>query len=158
MKNEKGSISNLHYPRIFKGNIEWISKPKANSKKSQSLFDTAEYQLSVIIPAYNEEKRLKTMLDDAVQVLNAKVLSDQVFKCEVILVDDGSKDKTVSEYKRIISDFGHLQGIDFKLIKMMVNSGKGRAVSEVKMCTILRFSRILGHVSEFGREYSFCGC
>lgn len=131
LQKEKGPIYTNSYPRIFKGNIECLSKSNTNSRKSQSLHDAAEYKLSLVIPAYNEEKRLKTMLDDTLIVLKSKTDSDNEFNCEVILVDDGSKDETVKEYKNIVNSFGQIKKIDFKLIKMGTNSGKGRAVSEV---------------------------
>lgn len=72
------------------------------------------------------------MLNDVLMVLKSKISSDQGYNCEVILVDDGSKDKTIEEYKKLVSSFGQIQRIDFKLIKMEKNSGKGSAVSEVK--------------------------
>ena len=72
------------------------------------------------------------MLDDVLVVLKSKIGSDQGYNCEVILVDDGSKDKTIEEYKKLVSSYDQIQSIDFKLIRMENNSGKGRAVSEVK--------------------------
>jgi len=55
--------------------------------------------ISVIIPAYNEEKNLhKNVLDDVWDYLK-----DQKYSWEVLIVDDGSTDKTVS----IASDFAH---------------------------------------------------
>lgn len=71
------------------------------------------------------------MLRDASRVLKAKVRFENNYRGEIILVDDGSKDATVDEYKRIVSSISPIPGIDFKLIKLGTNSGKGRAVSEV---------------------------
>ncbi|MFA6281668.1 MAG: dolichyl-phosphate beta-glucosyltransferase [Candidatus Omnitrophota bacterium] len=45
--------------------------------------------ISIIIPAYNEEERLKTSLDKLCQYLTGKD-----YEYEVIVVDDGSSDKT----------------------------------------------------------------
>ena len=74
------------------------------------------------------------MLDDVLIVLKSKISSDESYNCEVILVDDGSKDKTIEEYKKLVSSYDQIQSIDFKLIRMENNSGKGRAVSEVINC------------------------
>jgi len=46
----------------------------------------------VIIPAYNEQDRLPVMLEECVDYLKKK--HDNKF--EIILVDDGSKDKTTN--------------------------------------------------------------
>ena len=46
-------------------------------------------KLSVIIPAYNEEKRLPETLKKVREYLNR-----QKYTYEVVVVDDGSKDKT----------------------------------------------------------------
>ena len=51
--------------------------------------------LSVIIPAYNEEKNLKKGALDLVY----DFLSGQNFSWEVLIIDDGSLDKTVREAK-----------------------------------------------------------
>lgn len=133
MNQEKGSPSHLRYPRNLKRIVECFSQSSTNSKRHQSLLDAPEYKLSLIIPAYNEEKRLKNMLDDVLAVLKSKTGTDQGYNCEVILVDDGSKDKTVDEYKKLVANFGQFQLIDFKLIKLEKNSGKGFAVSEVNI-------------------------
>lgn len=132
LNQEKKPTPHLRYPRNSKRILECISKSNISSKRHQSLSDTPEYKLSLIVPAYNEEKRLKNMLDDVLAVLKSKTSSDQEYNCEVILVDDGSKDKTVEEYKKIVLSFDRIQRIDFKLMRIDNNSGKGRAVSEVK--------------------------
>lgn len=133
MNQEKGSPSHLHNPRNSKRIVECVSQSSTNSKRHQSLLDAPEYKLSLIIPAYNEEKRLKSMLYNALAVLKSKTGADQGYSCEVILVDDGSKDKTVDEYHNLVATFGKFQQIDFKLIKLEKNSGKGFAVSEVNI-------------------------
>ena len=70
--------------------------------------------ISVIIPAYNEEKRLKKTLDNWL-MSGIKVL-------EIIVVDDGSTDKTfgiAEDYKKYLP---------IKTIKISKNQGKGNAV------------------------------
>lgn len=68
-------------------------------------------RLSVIIPAYNEEKRLPATLSDVNDYLRRKN-----FKSEVIVIDDGSTDKTSKVIKSA------------KLIRYKQNRGKGFAV------------------------------
>jgi dolichyl-phosphate beta-glucosyltransferase len=77
-----------------------------------------QIHLSVIIPAYNEEKRLpKTLreIDD--------YLKKQNFESEIIVVSDGSKDKTCEIVESLKSEIKNL-----KLICEKVNRGKGYAV------------------------------
>ena len=76
--------------------------------------------LSVIIPAYNEEKKLpKTLreIDD--------YLRKQNYDSEIIVVSDGSKDKTVEVAKNLMSEIKNLRVIEFKK-----NQGKGFGVKE----------------------------
>jgi len=76
--------------------------------------------LSVIIPAYNEEKRIsKTLL--AVD----EYLRKQSFDYEILAVSDGSKDKTgeiVADFQKTIKNL--------KLIDNKVNHGKGWVVRQ----------------------------
>jgi dolichyl-phosphate beta-glucosyltransferase len=55
-----------------------------------NILDAPSLLLSVVIPAYNEEDRLPVMLKECVDYLASKFPKDY----EIILVDDGSKDKT----------------------------------------------------------------
>ncbi|MBI2063696.1 MAG: glycosyltransferase family 2 protein [Candidatus Yanofskybacteria bacterium] len=74
--------------------------------------------LSIIIPAYNEEKRIeKTLLS-----VHA-YLSRQNYDYEVLVVSDGSKDKTVDLVSSLSSQVKNLKIIDNKQ-----NHGKGWAV------------------------------
>jgi len=74
-----------------------------------------DIHLSVIIPAYNEEKRLGTTLAEIV-----RYLSGQDFTFEILVVDDGSTD-TTAEVVMSVSP-----GI--RLLKNPENKGKGYSV------------------------------
>jgi len=52
--------------------------------------------LSVIIPAYNEERRLPKTLEEI-----DKYLSRQSYDYEILVVNDGSKDRTVEIAKNL---------------------------------------------------------
>lgn len=73
-------------------------------------------QLSVIIPAYNEGKRIGSSLQKAVDYLDNHELS-----YEILVVDDGSRDDTVQQ----TLNFKHS---DIRAIKQPRNMGKGAAV------------------------------
>lgn len=83
------STTNPHPTIVF-----WPSEDKYKTNDGKSLkFDDIDDQptvdLSVIVPAYNEEDRLPAMLDECLEYLEGRKTS-----YEVIVVDDGSKDKT----------------------------------------------------------------
>lgn len=72
--------------------------------------------LSVVIPAYNEEKIIETSLKKIV-----KYLKDKDYTWEIIVSDDGSKDNTA----KIVKDFKR-QGV--RLVRAEENQGKGAAL------------------------------
>lgn len=74
--------------------------------------------LSVIIPAYNEEKRLPSTLKD----IN-EYLIKQTYSYEILVVDDGSKDKTKEIAESLILEIKNLRVIGYEK-----NQGKGFAV------------------------------
>ena len=76
--------------------------------------------LSVIIPAYKEERRIsKTLLDID------QYLSKQDYSYEIIVVNDGSKDKTAEVVNKFANIIKHLKLIDNK-----ENHGKGWVVRQ----------------------------
>lgn len=72
-----------------------------------------QYTLSVIIPAYNEEKAIRSVLDQLHTILNTV---DYAY--EVIVVDDGSSDGTAAQIDRRRN----------KLIQHPTNKGYGAAL------------------------------
>ena len=76
--------------------------------------------LSVIIPAYNEENRVKGTLE---AIYN--YLSRQNYSWEVIVVSDGSKDRTVEVVSEFISNKPEIS-----LIANTKNHGKGYVVRQ----------------------------
>lgn len=74
--------------------------------------------LSIIIPAFNEEKRLGRTLDKVQSFLKGRSYS-----AEVIVVDDGSRDATVT----LVRD-RQRQWPELKLIENGANRGKGFSV------------------------------
>ena len=67
----------------------------------------SDVYLSVIIPAYNEEERIKDTIMDIV-----RYLSKQDYTYELVVVNDGSKDNTVNVLKKLESAIYNLKFID----------------------------------------------
>lgn len=78
----------------------------------------AEIHLSVIIPAYNEEKRLPKTLEEI-----DKYLKRQNYSYEIIVVSDGSTDRTCEVVENLKSKIANL-----RLICEKINRGKGYGV------------------------------
>lgn len=94
--------------------------PNLISNQIENDLPKATCYLSVIVPAYNEEKRLPSMLKETTEYLEK-----QNYKYEIIVVDDGSNDATCS----VVRDFAKELGDDkLKLLKLTRNHGKGGAV------------------------------
>jgi dolichyl-phosphate beta-glucosyltransferase len=77
-------------------------------------------ELSVVIPVYNEESRVGKTLEDSLAYLKKRKI-----RAEILVVDDGSKDKTfevVGGIKRKV------RGFTLKILQHEVNRGKGAAV------------------------------
>ncbi|KAG6118443.1 hypothetical protein E4U14_006798 [Claviceps sp. LM454 group G7] len=117
--------------------------------------EPAEVRLSVVFPAYNEEKRIIPTLEEAVDYLdehvgrhtNAKastlphggrrhhrvssssgsVSSRQTSGYEILIVNDGSRDKTVE----VALDFARKRGLHdiLKVVSLVKNRGKGGSVT-----------------------------
>jgi dolichyl-phosphate beta-glucosyltransferase len=76
--------------------------------------------ISLIIPAFNEEQRIGKSLEQIFQFCNAQTLP-----FEVIVVDDGSSDGTVSFIRRRFGDHSQL-----KIVQQPGRRGKGAAVQQ----------------------------
>ena len=93
------------------------------------------YSLTIIIPAYNEENRIGPTLDEVLGFLRLAP-----YRAEVIVVDDGSRDRTpevVGEREAAYREAGH----ELRLLTNTPNRGKGysvrRGVSEARGDVIL---------------------
>ena len=98
------------------------TKKICNQKNNESI--NANYgvgvNLSVIIPAYNEERRIEKTLREI-----EKYLSKQNYTFEIIVVNDGSKDNTAKVVGELFSGIKNLRLIDNK-----ENRGKGFVVRQ----------------------------
>ena len=74
--------------------------------------------LSVVVPAFNEEARLQAMLRSAVDYLRTREV-----EFEVLVVDDGSTDKTSELVGELGAEFPEI-----RVISLDSNRGKGHAV------------------------------
>lgn len=87
-------------------------------------------KLSIVIPVYNEEGFIQKTVEAVVESLANN------FHKEIILVDDGSKDKSVEQIKTAIELFEKKnKNISFKTIFKKKNAGKGAALKDGFLAT-----------------------
>ena len=77
--------------------------------------------LSVIVPCYNEEENVRDFYDELCR--NADFFHEKQIEFEIIYVDDGSRDQTVSEVKKLHEEDGRV-----RLISFSRNFGKEAAI------------------------------
>jgi len=75
--------------------------------------------LSIVIPAYNEESKIKRDVEQAALFLNQNSLEG-----EVIVVDDGSEDRTAAAASQVHTG----PSVKLKIIRLQKNKGKGFSV------------------------------
>ncbi len=80
--------------------------------------DTSDPRLSIVMPAFNEDRRLGPALDQIKRYFESSPMT-----VELIIVDDGSTDDTIGVARRF--DSGDMT---VRLIRNRVNRGKGYSV------------------------------
>jgi glycosyltransferase involved in cell wall biosynthesis len=86
-------------------------------------------KLSIVIPIYNEEgfiqKTVKAVIESPIKG----------FYKEIILIDDGSKDKSLKEIVQTQAFFKKKPGVAFKIILKKRNEGKGSVLKDGILAT-----------------------
>ena len=76
--------------------------------------------ISVVIPLFNEEESLKELCEWIVRIMNEKR-----FSYEIILIDDGSRDRSWEILERLGQENDNIKSIRFRR-----NYGKSAALNE----------------------------
>jgi dolichyl-phosphate beta-glucosyltransferase len=99
----------------FLANKYWTFRDRIYPLISKEKYD---FDVTIIVPAYNEERRIKLTLEAINEHFKCKPLTR-----ELLVVDDGSRDNTVEIVASLKKDIDHLQVVTYK-----PNRGKGYAV------------------------------
>ena len=77
--------------------------------------------LSIIVPCYNEEENIRFFYDELMK--NQNFFAEKNMHTEVIYIDDGSKDRTIEEVKKLKEE-----GKGVRLVSFSRNFGKEAAI------------------------------
>ena len=113
-------------PSTDPARIQYFIEPQTTETPMPfpTIFDEPEVYTTFVVPAYNEEKRIPQMLNETLAYLDSRRDSDPSFTYEIIVVDDGSKDRT----DEVVLDYASTHP-EIRLLKQPVNMGKGAAVA-----------------------------
>ncbi|PIR04904.1 MAG: hypothetical protein COV57_01880 [Candidatus Liptonbacteria bacterium CG11_big_fil_rev_8_21_14_0_20_35_14] len=119
----KKNIVKKVIPKKTSSRLKKIIKSEINKEelvvKDYKSWGSGPY-LSVIIPAFNEAKRIPLTLIDV-----DRILKDMDFDYEIVVVDDGSSDNTVLVVKKFADVIPYL-----RVIENLENHGKGYVVRQ----------------------------
>lgn len=136
---------------------EYFEDPAGKKSKFPSIDDKPTLELSVIIPAYEEEKRLPVMLDECTEFLEQKCKDNSKFTYEIIVVSDGSKDRTVQTAMKYCD---RLTTEKLRVLDLIENRGKGGAVRlvgiELFPLACMNNSSIVGNAKQSWTFPSIC--
>nr|CAG4649606.1 EOG090X0BIY [Scapholeberis mucronata]SVE93822.1 EOG090X0BIY [Scapholeberis mucronata] len=109
----------------FKEEYSFLNPQTGERELFPSIEDNPTILLSVIVPAYNEEKRLPAMLDDCLEYLEKLIQINSDNTYELIIVDDGSSDGTTEVGLKYSKKYGSEK---IRVLTLTQNRGKGGAV------------------------------
>ena len=107
----------LSSPTTNETNLLKKSSSKGDVEKESQPLSTDSKKFSIIIPAYNEEKRIKSVLEDIVDYLTQNSLD-----WEIILAIDGN-DGTEDLVKHFLPSYNNI-----RIVKASGRSGKGGSI------------------------------
>lgn len=118
-----------------------FTDPRQKERKKfpfPSISDAPSLYLTLVVPAYKEQDRLPKMMNETLSYLEKRKKENSSFTYEVIIVNDGSPDKTSEEAMKFVSEYGCEK---IRLLEFVRNRGKGGAVR--MGCLSARGERVL---------------
>lgn len=125
--------------------ISWFFLAALPEKRNRNYYP----ELSVVIPAYNEEENIKHTIDSALAARYMK-------KFEIIVVDDASKDGTSSVVKKLMKENKNIKLIKgkhkgkAKAVNLAMLQAKGSVIIVLDADTLIERNSLERIVSPFG--------
>ncbi|EDV24528.1 Dolichyl-phosphate beta-glucosyltransferase, partial [Trichoplax sp. H2] len=107
-------------------NENYFYDPNTDTRhRFPTISDPASVDVTIVVPSYNEEKRLPVMLDETIEYFRKRKQKNRSFSYEIIVVDDGSKDRTT----QVALEYVKGSGTDsIRVLTLDYNRGKGGAI------------------------------
>ena len=84
-------------------------------------------ELSIIVPCYNESEVVENFF--SAMVGNNGILNNLGLNCELVFINDGSKDNTLELLKAQKEIYSNKSNLDIKIVNLSRNFGKEAAMS-----------------------------
>src|SRR3989344_8183585 len=97
-------------------------------------------KISIIIPAYNEEKRIGRTLEEYLKFFSIKKKQEKIRNFEILVVINNTKDRTEEIVKEKQKKCMELRYLNFK------QGGKGFAITEGFKDALKRDNKLIGFV------------
>lgn len=101
-----------------------MNRTQTSSTSARSRAGLPVQSISVVIPAYNDETTIARLVQDT-DCLLKEISSDY----EIVVINDGSKDSTLSVVQGLSKKFSNL-----RIINHEQNQGYGRTIKELYLC------------------------
>ena len=82
-------------------------------------------ELSIVIPCFNEESRIKKSFEQIVLYIK-----NNNYDTELVFINDGSRDQTLSILNSLVKNISNNKLIKAKIITYKMNKGKGFAIKQ----------------------------
>lgn len=146
-------IYTLSYVGIYATCFYVISIIKYYRKKEEKVVANYEGSVSIIIPAYNEEETIARTIESAISLDYPKS------KIEIIVIDDGSKDRTYesakkfeSSKKRKIRVFTKSNGGKGSALNLGISKAKGEIIITMDADTFVHSDALKKMIVYFANE------
>lgn len=131
----KSIYEKCNFDKTISKEIQLIKKQPATFKNDRIVNNLAKPILSILIPSYNVESYLESCVTSILDIKNKNEL-------EVIIVNDGSNDKTLQKAKELYKKYNVLKDFPIKIVDKK-NGGHGSTINAALKVATGKYFRII---------------